>query len=136
MKVIVTGASGVVGRELVAGLSQSGPHEVIAVSRRPLPRLAAGCEQLLISDLSDPAACEQIASRAKDGGTLLHLAALTPGTKHSDADFERVNAAATGHLMRTAAIPRRCIHGWISQTIRNVERPSTTLRSIAVRSRR
>ena len=97
------------GRELVAGLSQSSTHEVIAVSRRPLPRLAAGCEQLLISDLSDPAACEQIASRAKDGGTLLHLAALTPGTKHSDADFERVNAAATGHLMRAAiaaGVPR------------------------------
>lgn len=97
------------GRELVAGLAQSGLHQVVAVARRPLPRLAAPCEQLIISDLSDPACCEQIASRAKDGGTILHLAALTPGAKHSDADFERVNAAATGHLMRAAVaagVPR------------------------------
>ncbi len=102
MRIVVTGASGLVGQEFVAGLAQSGDHQIAVAVRKPLARLPSTCEQLVITDLADDTACGQIAARAKDGGTLVHLAALTPGAGHSDAEFEDVNANGTQNLMRAA----------------------------------
>lgn len=107
MNIVVTGASGVVGRELIAWLSrpnkkQQPTHQVLAVLRHPDANLALQCQTLLIPDLSSRAACETIAAHAKDNGVLIHLAALTPGARHTADDFQRINALATGLLARAA----------------------------------
>lgn len=109
MTIVITGASGFAGQELVSCLTGNQEHEVVAVLRRPGSGLTGQSQHLLISDLCDQAACEQIAARAGKTGVIVHLAALTPGAGHASTDFHRVNTLATGNLMRAAVaagVPR------------------------------
>lgn len=60
MKVLVTGATGQLGREVVDALLSAG-HQVRAVARRPDPGLPAGVE-VHQGDLTDPAAVSEAAA--------------------------------------------------------------------------
>lgn len=98
-----------VGRDLVSLLYDCGEPDVVAVLRSIPASLANGCKPLIVSDLSDPAACETVAARSSGQGTLIHLAALTPATVKSADDYQRVNAGMTEAVMRAAVaagVPR------------------------------
>ena len=96
-----------VGAELIAWLLRPDqpnpkPDHVVAVLRRSQLELPAQCKTLLIEDLGSADAPTRIATEAQ-GGVLIHLAALTPGQRHTADEFHSVNAAATGALTRAAA---------------------------------
>ena len=73
-RVVVTGGSGRLGRNLVAGLAARG-HEVVSLDRAPSDDLDIdGVEQISI-DLLDAEATRSVLSRAK-ADSLVHLAAI------------------------------------------------------------
>ncbi|MCU0656601.1 MAG: NAD(P)-dependent oxidoreductase [Polyangiaceae bacterium] len=79
MKIVVTGATGHLGRQVVALLSSSG-HTVIAASRSGgSPEVAPGATPVegLAIDLSDDASVDALAS-CLAGAALVHLAAWHP----------------------------------------------------------
>jgi dTDP-4-dehydrorhamnose reductase len=88
MRVLVTGAAGMLGRDLVAHLS--GRHDVIAVD--------------LDVDVTDPAAVLACARDVRPGA-ILHLAAWTDvdGAEEREADAARVNGEGCANVARAAA---------------------------------
>jgi nucleoside-diphosphate-sugar epimerase len=86
MRILITGATGLVGVETLARLRMSGDHEVVATSRRPSP-----CRpDLVLWDLS-----REEAPGALDGpwDAIVHTAADTRWTQSYEDAF-RVNAAS------------------------------------------
>lgn len=79
--VLVTGASGFLGRTLVAALRQKG-QSVRVLVRRPDPRLAALVQQVVIGDLGDPGIVEHAVQGAR---TVYHVGAAMGG---GPRDFE------------------------------------------------
>jgi UDP-glucose 4-epimerase len=78
MKIVITGATGHLGRQVVALLSGAG-HHVIAASRSgQLPEASAGQRiEALAVDLATEASVDTLAS-CLDGAALVHLAAWHP----------------------------------------------------------
>jgi nucleoside-diphosphate-sugar epimerase len=92
--VLVTGATGFIGRRLVARLLKSG-HRVRALVRRQPPTDwsgAAGLE-IVAGDLADAAAVERAVAGAS---VVYHLGATMRGTAE---DFERGTVRGTGHVI-------------------------------------
>ena len=87
MNVLVTGASGFIGRPLVARLLSRG-HRVRGLVRRPEERVALGGAQAEVGDLRDTGAVER-ATRGMDA--VVHLAWATGVTR------ERSRCAAGEH---------------------------------------
>ncbi len=104
--VLVTGASGFIGRALVEELNAAG-HRVRAAMRQPADVFGRGVEVVAVSDLTRPVEWRLL---LKDIDTVLHLA----GIAHADGRvteqaFDRVNRLATVELAaaaRTAGIRR------------------------------
>ncbi|NDY94680.1 NAD-dependent epimerase/dehydratase family protein [Wenzhouxiangella limi] len=91
--VALTGASGFVGRVLVARLLASG-YRVRALSRSPGRCLQHEDVTEIIGDLATPGA---LAELVKGSDCLIHLAAAIAGRRQRD--FERVNAVGTRKLI-------------------------------------
>ncbi|MET0386614.1 MAG: NAD-dependent epimerase/dehydratase family protein [Polyangiales bacterium] len=94
--IVVTGASGFVGRQLVAYLAARGDR-VVAIARRPKPSDLPGGVTWLSADLLEPASYE---SALTDATCVLHLAAIT-GKARPEA-YQRGNVDATAALLAAA----------------------------------
>jgi UDP-glucose 4-epimerase len=102
MRAVITGASGLIGRALVAELRRQG-WQVDCLSRRPAGIREPGLAYHA-ADLNDPAALRAALHRIEGAATLFHLAALMPGhspTPDDDA-LIRGNAVSTLHLFEAA----------------------------------
>ena len=95
--ILVTGASGFVGRHVVRELAAHGAHvrAMVRTARGASVLDGVDCE-LVRGDVTDPASL-RIAARGMR--TIVHLVAIVEG---SPATFERVMAAGTGNLVEAA----------------------------------
>jgi len=101
VKVLVTGASGTIGRPLVAALAQAG-HAVRAAMRNPDPHaFGAGVETVRLGDLVAPIDWSPLVAGAD---AIVHLAGIAHiGTQFSAEQYDRVNRRATDDLAQAAA---------------------------------
>jgi UDP-glucose 4-epimerase len=104
MKWLVTGATGFVGRALVARLVADGVHTVCATTRHPGAPLAAGVPRTVVPE-QGPDAGWQAALQSVD--VVVHLAArVHVMQEHAPdplAEFRRANVHGTLNLARQAA---------------------------------
>lgn len=103
MRVLVTGANGFVGSQLISHLGRSG-NQVIAAVRSPGSELDISVEQILEVELAEPFDW----SDALDGvDVVIHLAArvhiMNDNASDPLAEFRRVNSDATLKLAHQAA---------------------------------
>jgi predicted dehydrogenase/nucleoside-diphosphate-sugar epimerase len=96
-KVLVTGASGLIGRHLVRRLLQEGNRVRIFVRRQPEPEFTSdGNVEVFLGDLGDPAAVD----RAVAGTQLVyHVGAAMKGGAH---DHERGTVCGTQNIVDSA----------------------------------
>lgn len=106
MTVLVTGATGFIGRRLVTALADAG-HRVVAASRAGTPVAGAAAVPL---DLADPATFTGLPSAVE---TVVHLAALIDVRADNLDTARAINVAGTGRLVDYAAAAgaRRFVHG-------------------------
>jgi len=96
MKVLVTGATGLIGRQVVQQLGEAG-FEVRIASRHPEP---ASDAVLLPAPDAPP---EVFLAIMREVTHVVHCAALNNDRDASEADYLRANAELTGQLARAAA---------------------------------
>jgi UDP-glucose 4-epimerase len=100
MRVLVTGASGFVGRALVEDLAAQG-HRVRAAMRQPADIFSRAVEVVAVSDLARPLEWRPLLS---DINAVVHLAGIAHITSGIAEDlYDRVNRAATAALAAAAA---------------------------------
>ena len=103
MKILVTGASGFVGRALVERLARDGEHTVVATVRRPPSRSVPAVEYAIVGDLN-PSTEWGAVVRGCD--VVVHAAARVHLMKDPATDplaeFRRVNVQGTLNLARQA----------------------------------
>jgi nucleoside-diphosphate-sugar epimerase len=99
VKVLVTGATGFIGRQVVNQLREAG-FEVRMASRRP-ERSDLASDAVLLPDFDAPAQVFQ--ALMLDITHVVHCAALNNDRKASEADFMAANATLTAQLARAAA---------------------------------
>jgi nucleoside-diphosphate-sugar epimerase len=98
-RILVTGASGFVGRALVADLAKAG-HTVRAAMRQPADVFPRSVEVVAVSDLTRPVEWRSLLSRIE---TVVHLAGIAhAGPGIADDAYDRVNRLATAELAAAA----------------------------------
>jgi UDP-glucose 4-epimerase len=98
-RILVTGASGFIGRALVAELAAAG-HSVRAAMRQPADVFARSVEVVAVSDLTRPVEWRALLSRME---TVVHLAGIAhAGPGIAEDVYDRVNRLATAELANTA----------------------------------
>jgi UDP-glucose 4-epimerase len=106
MRILVTGASGFIGRALVDELSRFG-HRVRAAMRQPADVFRREVEVVAVADLTRPVEWRFL---LKDIDTVVHLAGIAhAGEGIAEDAYDRVNRLATAELAaaaRTANIRR------------------------------
>jgi nucleoside-diphosphate-sugar epimerase len=99
VKVLVTGASGLIGRPLTAALADAGHHVRVAVRRAQI--FPDGVEVARIGDLAGDIDWPPLLAGME---AVVHLAGIAHiGTDVSDETYDRVNRLATAALARAAA---------------------------------
>jgi uncharacterized protein YbjT (DUF2867 family) len=97
MTVLVTGASGFIGREVVGTLAERGDRvRAMVRTARGADALAGVDCDLVRGDVTDPAS---LLSAARGCRSIVHLVSIIEG---KPAAFERVMAAGTGNLLEAA----------------------------------
>jgi nucleoside-diphosphate-sugar epimerase len=100
MRILVTGASGFVGRPLVEALAQAGHSVRAAVRDRRALEFPVGVE---IARMPDLAGAVDWAPLLDDVNAVVHLAAIAHAERAvSDDEFDRVNHQATAAFARAA----------------------------------
>lgn len=101
-RIVITGATGFVGRRLVARFAADPSRELVLLVRRAVDARELGIDptraQLVRCELADAATYAKALTGAR---TLVHLAARTG--KASPAEFERDNVATTRALLAAAS---------------------------------
>lgn len=93
MKILVTGASGFVGRYLLNEIAQS--HEVIAYVRKKSNLLPSSVQQIVSNNFFDIAI-------PKDTDVIVHLAGIAHNKNNSVDEFKKINVDGTLELARKA----------------------------------
>lgn len=103
MRILVTGASGFVGRAVVERLSRESEHEVLAAVRRPAVTPVAGSKYATVGDLDVRTDWTGVVASCD---VVVHAAARVHVMKDTAADplaeFRRVNVQGTLNLARQA----------------------------------
>jgi UDP-glucose 4-epimerase len=98
-RILVTGASGFVGRAVVAALAKDG-HTVRAAVRRPTPAFPKNVEIVQHGDLAEPIDWSPLLAEID---VVIHLAGIAHiGPRVSAALYDRVNHLATAQLAMAA----------------------------------
>ena len=97
-RILVTGASGRIGRALVPLLLEKGYRIRATVNRHPLPEEWRGQVEAVEGPLNDD---EKVAEAVADSGFICHLAGLMPPA--SDDDIFQTNIEFTYRLLQGAA---------------------------------
>jgi nucleoside-diphosphate-sugar epimerase len=99
--VLVTGASGFVGRPLVGALVRAG-YTVRAATRKQAASFPSGVERVLVPDFSRPVDWDAV---VRGAGIVVHAAGLAhaDSSEIPEARFDRVNRVATHELCEAAA---------------------------------
>jgi nucleoside-diphosphate-sugar epimerase len=100
---LVTGASGFVGRRVVAALAARGDavRALIRDERKGEPLLAHGVE-IVVGNIRD----QGTLVRALDGIDVVHHCAAAVGARYAARDFQEVNVEATRRLLEVARAAR------------------------------
>lgn len=102
MKVVVTGGTSFIGRELLSLLARDRTFQPVAVTRRRNAGLPAGIECLNAGDLAAPEAEEHLRMAFADAAAVVHLSALKGGRGEDEAETYRVNLKFTETVARAA----------------------------------
>jgi nucleoside-diphosphate-sugar epimerase len=98
-RILVTGASGFIGRALVAELAGAG-HAVRAAMRQPADVFPRSVEVVAVSDLTRPVEWRAL---LKGVETVVHLAGIAhAGPEIAEAAYDRINRLATAELASAA----------------------------------
>jgi nucleoside-diphosphate-sugar epimerase len=98
-RILVTGASGFIGRALVTDLANAG-HSVRAAMRQPADVFPRSVEVVAVSDLTRPVEWRALLSRTE---IVVHLAGIAhAGPEIAEDAYDRVNRLATAELANAA----------------------------------
>lgn len=93
MKFLITGATSLIGKEVISKLLQDG-HEIRSLTRQQTVLPALKNTEILVYDLIDAP------SKIAEGiDTVIHIAAATPGAKSSTESYFKTNVEGTRHLV-------------------------------------